>query len=708
VSGRAPVELVWLWHHHQPDYRSPRDGIARLPWVSLHATKDYLDMARRLERHPRVRAAFNFVPTLIDQLEAAATGGADALMDLLGRPVAELAPEQRAEVCARCAIAPRWALERWPAYAALVRRVRSPHGAMPLGDGEVEALQAWFALAWVDPMFHREPEAARALAERGRLTAAHRDELLALHRRLIGQVLPAYRGLAHTGQIELSASAYFHPILPLLVNLQHARRARPDLALPSEPFAAPEDAARQIERALTRHAEVFGAPARGMWPPEGSVSPEVVALAARAGVRWLASDEGVLWRSLPAGRQARGLLYRPWRFATADGDVALFFRDHELSDRIGFVYQHWNPEEAAADFMERLRRIGREHRGERPAVVSVILDGENCWENYAEDGGPFLEALYIALENSNDVRTRTPTELLEGWGEPERLENLHTGSWIDADFHIWIGHEQKNRAWDLVARTRRALVEAGTTPSSRPAAWHALLAAEGSDWFWWFGEDHFTEDQALFDIIFREHLQAVYERAGLATPGALRAPIVGRHARVNEDLPLGFIQPVIDGRRTDFFEWHEAGCYRMGAGGGSMHRGAGLVRSMHFGFDPERLYLRLDFAPDAPNGTGDALALEWFAPRPGRVRIEGLRGLAPRFEWEGGDRSGPVSGATGRCVEIAELALPLAALGLRSGDVVELIVHLIGNGGVAESAPPDDVLRFVVPTSTFAQEMWSA
>src|SRR5262245_11646407 len=494
-----PVDLVLLWHHHQPDYRHPSDGRSLLPWTRLHASKDYVDMARHVARHPGLKVAFNLVPSLLDQVEAAAAGGADELFDQLARPVASLTPDERRMVAARCAQVPPHALDRWPTLRALRERVLGRERSAPgresaprkdskpaeLSDAELLSLEIWFLLAWIDPMFQEEPEAARALGAHPRWSEQHRADLLALHGRLAGEVIPTYRALAERGQVELSTSPYHHPILPLLVDNGSARRARPDLALPSVPFAAPQDAGRQMARALVRHAEAFGARPAGMWPSEGSVSPEVATLAAGLGLRWLASDEAVLWRSLDSQAE-RGALYRPWRFATDAGEVALFFRDHALSDRIGFVYQRWDAEEAAADFIAPLRRIAREYRGERPPVVSVILDGENCWEHYPEDGDRFLSALYRSVAGASDIRTRTPSDVLADPGASGLLPRLHSGSWIDADFHIWIGHPEKNRAWEQLARAREAIVAAGTTPESAPAAWEALARAEGSDWFWCF------------------------------------------------------------------------------------------------------------------------------------------------------------------------------------------------------------------------------
>jgi alpha-amylase/alpha-mannosidase (GH57 family) len=726
VSEAAPVDLVFLWHHHQPDYRSPSTGVSLLPWVRLHATKDYLDMAGHLQGHAGLKATFNFVPVLLDQLDAAAAGGEDELFGRLGRPVESLSEAERDEVIRRCTSAPRHALERWPRYAALVRRAaraRPPSNGAALAEREVLALECWFLLAWLDPTLHAEPAAAAALAARGEFTAEHKDELLALHARVLTEVLPAYRALAARGQIELSASAYHHPILPLLVTNEAARRARPDLRLPAEPFAAPEDAARAIATALARHERAFGAKPSGMWPPEGSVSPEVVEIAARAGVRWLATDEEVLWRSLPPELRRREALYRPWRFDTPAGSVALLFRDRELSDRIGFVYQRWSAAEAAADLVARVRRIATlGGGGGRRAVVSIILDGENCWEGYAEDGAPFLEALYQALEAAPDIRTRTPSEVLADPEPPAALPALHSGSWIDADFHIWIGHPEKNRAWELLARTRHALVAAGSTPERDPGAWESLAAAEGSDWFWWFGDDHFTNDRALFDRLFREHLAAVYERMGWPAPAWVRVPVVRQHPAPDATLaPIGLIRPTIDGERTQFYEWHAAGRYRLEAGGGAMHHDSGRARELYYGFDDDRFFLRLDFAPERRPGADADLALELIAPRPIRVLVRGLANGERPVVFDtarGGGAAGaadPAAPAAGgapggaRCVvgRILELEIPFASLGLTPGEAVELVAYVIEAGQTVETLPDSDLVRFHVPDESFAASMWS-
>ncbi|MFN8588245.1 MAG: glycoside hydrolase family 57 protein [Candidatus Eisenbacteria bacterium] len=711
MSSVSPgVDLVFVWHHHQPDYRRPADGKALLPWVRLHATKDYLDMALHLERHPGVKATFNFAPSLLDQLEHARTGGADALFELLAKPPAALSAEERAELQARSRMAPRWARERWPQYQQLCEKLRAPAVA---GDAELLRLNVFLLLAWLDPLLMDEPVAAAA--ERAALAGTagldEREALLRLHAEILDRVMPAYLALAARGQIELTCSPAYHPILPLLVDVKTARRARPDQPSPTEDFAAPEDAAWHIARGLELAEAAFGARPVGMWPSEGSVSPEAAELLAAAGVRWVATDEMVLWRSLGEGQLSRAKLYQPWVHPTSHGDLALFFRDHELSDRIGFVYSTWGAAEAAADFVQRLRKIGEAHDSSglagRP-VVSVILDGENCWEHYADDGMPFLTALYEALEAAPDIRTVTPSEVLAAQVRPPALPMLHSGSWIDADFHIWAGHAEKNRAWDLLARTRAALVASGATRDSHPQAWLSLAAAEGSDWFWWFGEDHYTADKALFDSLFRAHLQGVHEKAGLPVPGWLALPVSGR-AKSSGDLhtpPTALVHATVDGRLTRYYEWHGAGLWKFGTGGGSMHRVTAPVASaMHYGFDEECFYLRLDFAEDRLPGEDASLVLEVLAPVTMRLRVDGLAAGAAAFGREDGE---PLPGAIAALDDVLEIGLPLSAFRGAPGQVLELMLHVERGKQRLESLPSGEPLRIVLPGPEWDAAHWSA
>jgi hypothetical protein len=339
-------------------------------------------------------------------------------------------------------------------------------------------------------------------------------------------------------------------------------------------------------------------------------------------------------------------------------------------------------------------------------VVSVILDGENCWEHYGEDGFPFLEALYTALEAAPDVRTRTPSEVLAAHPVSGRLTTLHSGSWIDGDFHIWAGHPEKNRAWDLLARTRAALVSSGATRESHPGAWDALSAAEGSDWFWWFGEDHYTADKALFDSLFRAHLQAVHERAGLPSPAWVSLPVTMQSAAGDEHrAPTALIHPIIDGRLSRYYEWHGAGTWRLGTGGSTMHRvTAPMAGALHYGFDEQTLYVRLDFADEALPGEDASLVVEVVAPVPMRLRLHGLSpGVKPLLREGTADEAG-LAGID----DVLELAIPFTVLGAASGQSIELLLHLERGTERLESLPPGQLLHVTIPGPDWDAANWSA
>jgi len=472
------------------------------------------------------------------------------------------------------------------------------------------------------------------------------------------------------------------------------------LPLPRETFAAPDDARRQLERAIARHAEWFGAPPRGAWPSEGSVSPEVAELAAGLGLQWLASDQGVLERSLD--ERVAGAHLRPWRIDTRSGPLHLFFRDHELSDRIGFVYQRWKATDAVADFIDRLRRMGRRSEQEIP-VVSVMLDGENCWEGYEQDGGPFLDRLYTALEDAPDIRTTTPAEVLARGQAWPRLTRLHSGSWIDADFHVWAGHPEKNRAWDLIARARARLV---SHPAAPEAGWESLFKAEGSDWFWWLGDDHYTADKGLFDALLRGHLRAIHEACGEAPPPDLDVPIAPPTRLDRDALPAAYLSPVIDGRVTDFYEWQPAGRRSFAGAGGAMHAGGGWIGELQYGFDRERFFLRVDFTE--PAGASRGLRIEWLEPVAARFEIAGLgagESTVKRVDNDGAAQ--PVAGARACLGTVLEISLPIAELSARPRDRVSFFVQILEGERPVETAPAADAVRLDVPDASFDASPWS-
>jgi alpha-amylase/alpha-mannosidase (GH57 family) len=422
---------------------------------------------------------------------------------------------------------------------------------------------------------------------------------------LLQAVLEEHRRAAERGQIEVSTSPFYHPILPLLCDTNIARESHPGVPLPRRRFHHPEDARDQLRAAIQQHERVFGMRPRGLWPSEGSVSEEALGIAAAEGFAWAASDEGVLSRSLGIGFPRHGdgtvaggrELYRPRRLETSSGPITLFFRDHEISDQIGFVYSSVAPEAAAASLLNRIRQAGRS-AGDQPAVVSVILDGENAWEFYPENGRPFLRAFYGLLASDREIRAVTASEAIQ-LCEPGTLPRLLPGSWINANFDVWIGAEEDNHAWDLLSDARDFLAlhsaKPGLDTQAEALARQELWIAEGSDWCWWYGPEHSTANDEEFDWLYRKHLSNIYGLLGASPPDSLAVPLKRPRGAALNVPPSGEIRATVDGLVTNYFEWLGAGVYCPSSHSGSMHGPAPPVNAVYYGYDDEAFYLRVDF-----------------------------------------------------------------------------------------------------------------
>ncbi|HTP27155.1 MAG TPA: glycoside hydrolase family 57 protein [Anaeromyxobacteraceae bacterium] len=716
------VRLAFLWHMHQPLYREPDSGQFLLPWVRLHATRAYYDMAWMLERHPEIRCTVNFTPVLLEQLEAYVRGEArDRFLDVSSKRAADLFPEERQAIL-RSFFMVDWetCVKPLPRYWELLqrrgrdaRRVDLARAAHEFTDRDILDLQVLFNLAWFGFGALEDDEGLRALLKKGR-GFTHEDlrYLLDAQRRIIGDVVPRWRALAERGQVELSTTPYYHPILPLVCDTDSAKRALPDSALPPR-FSWPDDARWHVREALLSHARRFGLPAHGMWPAEGSVSPEAIEMLASEGVRWAASDEGVLLRSLPQGGPRLRALYRPWRAQAGANEILMLFRDRGLSDLIGFSYAHTPAANAAADFVSHLAAIGdawEEDGQHSPATVGVFLDGENPWEHFPGSGRDFLEALYGRLKSLPDLQTVTMAEATLDAPGPT-IARIHSGSWIEASYRIWMGHEEDRRAWAAVGRARDALAlaESSSPPSISPEslalAHRHLYAAEGSDWYWWYGDDFHTELAAEFDGLFRSFIVAACQLLGTPPPIEALEPIKQSLAARTEFEPLRepsfLITPAIDGRETTYFEWQGAGLYRPGQGRGSMFGGAQTFQSLHYGFDLVNLYLRLDPADRAGELSG-------------RVRVDLVSAAvqaAVEFDVTGdgverGGRSGAREVGRSAFARVLEIAIPFAVLGLSRGDRVALALRILRGEVELERLPHFGYITLTVPDENFERINW--
>lgn len=633
-----PLYVALIWHQHQPLYKSCRDGKYHLPWVRLHGTKDYLDLVLLLERYPRLHQTVNLVPSLILQLEDYAAGTAfDPYLTVALQPAETLELEQRQFVIDRFFDANfRTLIDPHPRYRELYWQRQEQGRDWCLNHWQPQDyadLMAWHNLAWFDPLFWDDPDLAGWLDRGKGFSLSDRQRIYAKQQQIIRRIVPQHRIMQERGQLEVTTTPYTHPILPLLADTDAGRIAVPDMQLPKQRFQWQEDIPRHLRKARQIYRDRFGCDPRGLWPSEQSVSPAILPDIAAQSFRWICSDEEVLGRTLGHAfqRDSQGtiqqpeLLYRPYRLDTPQGSLSIVFRDHRLSDLIGFSYSSLEPRRAATDLVGQLEAISRQlkshqaHPGgtalEQPWLVTIALDGENCWESYEQDGRPFLENLYPILSEHPMLQLVTVSEFLDQFPPTSTLpaDRLHSGSWIDASFTTWIGDPAKNRAWDLLAQARQTLAQCPeATEESNPDAWEALYAAEGSDWFWWLGEGHSSQQDDVFDRLFREHLAALYWSLNQPIPAELRQPIEDPSA--SHRLPLSFIHPVIDGEGNDP-DWHQAGRIEIGGARGTMHQNNAIQR-LWYGVNPHHFFLRFDFKTGAKPGVDlpAELHLLWFYP----------------------------------------------------------------------------------------------
>jgi alpha-amylase/alpha-mannosidase (GH57 family) len=633
-----PLYVAFVWHQHQPLYKSRITDHYLLPWVRLHGTKDYLDLVLLLERYPKLHQTVNLVPSLILQLEDYAAGTAfDPYLVALLTPTEQLSNQQRWFILEHFFDAHhRTMIDPHPRYAQLYQQ-RQEKGAPWCWQNwraeDFSDLLAWHNLAWFDPLFWDHPEIAEWM-ERGRgFTLGDRQRIYSKQREIIGQILPQHRRMQESGQIEVITSPYTHPILPLLADTQAGQVAVPGMQLPTTRFQWPADIDRHLDHAWKIYEQRFGCSPRGLWPSEQSVSPAMLPAVAKRGFEWLCSDEAVLGWTLQHffHRDSQGnvaqpeLLYQPYRLETPQGDLAIVFRDHRLSDLIGFAYSALPPQQAASDFVGHLAAIAEQLKSrqpeagstlERPWLVTIALDGENCWEFYDHDGIPFLSSLYQQLSDAPGLALVTVSEFLDQFPPQSSLPaaKLHSGSWVDGNFTTWIGDPIKNKAWEILTTARETLANhPEATEASNPGAWEALYAAEGSDWFWWFGEGHNSNHDHLFDQLFREHVAALYKALQEPIPEVLMHPLEP-HKPPTDHQPQSFIHPAMDGR-GDEQDWQRAGRMAVGGSRGTMHR-SGVIQRLWYGVDHFNFYLRFDFLQGYQPGIDppSELHLFWFYP----------------------------------------------------------------------------------------------
>ncbi len=627
------MKVALLLHMHQPLYTFPRPQakpLALLPWTFLHGIGEYYDVARTLLDTPAGRVTVNFSPVLLDQWDDYLQHRIeDVFLRHFLKPAEALTPaEQEFLLQNFFAAHPLTQIGRFPRYQELYERRERPD-TWTVQD--FRDLQVLFVLSYTGERARRDHPGLETLTRKAKgFTENDKQVLYHAALEILGRVPEMYRALAQKGHIEVSLSPYFHPILPLLIDAGvHTEAGGTGPPVPG--IAWPEDARLHLEAARARGREVFGSHPFGLWPSEGSVSEAALRLIQDTGFRWAATDQQILAKTRPGATPYRLYAYQ---------NLPLVFRDTELSDRIGFVYSTWTPEEAAADLVARIRS----RRAPDARFVALILDGENPWVAYRHGGMAFLRHLLTAVDRSPDLEWATVGDLAAQ--EPaEPLDHLAPGSWIHGTFDTWMGHPEKRRAWEVLRDARQQLKPRLPEGFPRPAstdpqqqALYAFFAAEGSDWFWWLGEDHPTPLAPVFDRLFRALLSSAFELLAMPVPPYLSRPIKASPTPQVQK-PRSLLQPYLDGQVTHYLEWKNAGRVFF-----HLHPAmAGeLLQAVYYGFDHRFLFLRLDFSLPCSRVLHRGRVRVQFRLPQGRVEVD-PQDLDPR-QWG--------------CKEVLELAVP--------------------------------------------------
>jgi len=713
----APLALIW--HMHQPYYRNMRTGKCSMPWVRFHGIHSYYDMVRLHEAHPQVHSTINFVPSLMRQLvEYVREDLGDEFLTLTMLPAEELTVAHKEFLLRHFFMAPpERMIVPYARYFALYERLGSNPSRSDLTDAirfystqDFRDIQVYYNLIWFGFMAKDEmPEIRQMLESGGRFAEGDKQTVINAQKKILTLLLEAIARLARSDHVEICTTPFYHPILPLLIDTNIARRPRPRAVLP-EHVQAPELARYQIERALSYMEDLTGVRPRGMWPAEGSVCPEMIPLLVDAGVQWIATDEGILRNSTVAGHDSNSL--QPFLAEYQGKSIPILFRHRELSDKIGFVYSGMEPSAAVDDFITKVKELAAHAPKSGTSLITIILDGENPWEHYRQSGKEFLTQLFTRL-TAEHIPTTTPARYLKANPPRNRIEKLASGSWINADFMIWSGKPQKNAGWSYI---RHTLAELGDTLTPRPAmppetvaALDSLCAGCGSDWFWWYDDDFSSSFKLEFDKIFRKHLENAFTFLGRDPPHFLFAPIY--HFEDSEESfiePTAFIHPCINGISDSYFEWANAARIDIHRFGGAMAKSGDLIEAIYFGFDLNSFYLRIDPMDKKTKmqlAAGESIIVSLLgkevsfklqlAPSVSGLRLVSCSDAPP---------ADGVSQPEFALSNVLELNCPFACFPHTVGQTLTMIVALVSD---ATERRRYANIRFVIPDETYEQKMWS-
>lgn len=689
-------------------------GCTYLPWVRLHALKGYYDLPSLCRSFPHIRFTFNLTPSLLTQLDAYASDplATDEFLKVSQKMSTELTPQDKHFILSNFFMN-NWqtVIKAHPHYNELLRkRGYEYQGQDPstvidrFSDQDFLDLQVLFNLCWFGFTYRREESAISALIQKQK-NYSETDKKTVIHHQfaLIKKIIPLFKELQDSSQIEISTSPAYHPIMPLLYS-------GPD----EYGFDWSSDLDDQLDCMCVSYESFFGRTPAGVWPPEGAVSARIIPFLAKRGIEWIATDEDILFHSLGHAHRQQ-TLYRPYRVASGGHKITMIFRDRKLSDLIGFSYANSDPEHATADFMDHLRSVQHAVSGlPGDHVVPIILDGENAWEFYRDGGERFLSLLCEAISAEASFETVCMSDYLSRHPVTDELHMLHTGSWINHDLSIWSAHAEDQAAWHCVDEARKALLDNTAAPEVYEKARTELLIAEGSDWFWWYGDQFSSASDDVFDCMFRKHISNVYGLLSVPVPACLNEPIKNSGRLKTDKEPVALIHPVIDGRLTHYFEWENAGVLSKDGVFGTMCVSAYIIDTIFFGFDLDSLFFRLDLSGAAePDLLRECAGYFELQTRQARFRLRFTFEKEPCFElFRLCDPAPPehIESFSGVIAydKIVELACRFSDLGTAPHDEIFFSFYICRDDVVLEKWPHFSGIRLNVPHADFEDSMWSA
>jgi alpha-amylase/alpha-mannosidase (GH57 family) len=717
------LNIAFVWHMHQPLYIDPGKKNFIMPWVRLHAIKSYNDMLEVIDKKTEANITFNFVPSLLYQIEEYLNGRSDKFYELSRKPSSHLDYEDRIFILKNF-FSCYWPtmVEKYPRYNELLGlRGRKPspqkflEAEKKLTNRDFLDLQVWFNLSWLGFAAQKNSSIQELLKKGSGFNENEKDFVLNYHLMIMRDLIPRYRKKLEKKEIEISTTPFYHPIMPLLYDTDNSRKSNKFTRAPDR-FSYPQDVSAQLQKGVDYFYKTFGEKPRGLWPSEGSVCPEIIDFFSEAGFSWAATDESILFSSLD--HSDKDSLFQPYVTEFSNKPFNLIFRHHQLSDRIGFVYKNNNPETAVSDFMGRLIQLKR-HIGhtQNPPLLAIILDGENPWEYFHDGGETFLQNMYDEIISSNELKLTTISDYLAKYPPKKGLKKLHPASWINNDFGIWIGGAEENKAWNMLKKTREAIDNAQknkkTSSENISRAKESIYIAEGSDWFWWYGEQFHTDFSNEFDYLFRSHLQNVYDILGLPIPFEITQPIKPQKTITTTDEPTSFINPIIDGFHTHYLEWAGAGSMTFNEKGGSMFTGESLIQGIMYGFNLDFFFVRVSSSHNEfETNFKDNISFRLVFHCKDRDFFLLFKKNIEKNLWERSifnenkEIDFHESGMQSSINEILECSAPFSLFNAVAGTKINFVLELLQDDIVKKRLPSSGSISIIVPDEDFEKKIW--